>query len=172
MKYIFTLIITIISLNASVIDDASNVMREFYPHGKISQKSIFLTKLQKQNLENKAKQKLDKKVYYYFTAINGNQTLGYGFLLNSKVRSKNVVALYVISNEKSIKAIEILRFYEPKTYLPRDKWFVQFRDKSTKDELKIKHDISNITGATFSARAVSKQAKLALGLLDEIHPHK
>jgi len=115
-------------------------------------------------------QKIDSKLYRLYLAQNGDKTVGYGVLMNKKVRTKTAITLYLIGVDGKIKSIEIVAFNEPIEYLPRATWLNVFDQKSSANTLKLNQDIPTTTGATLSARAITDGARAALALLDIVKP--
>ena len=90
--------------------------------------------------------------------------------MNTKVRTKTAIGLYLIGMDSKIKTIEIVAFNEPMEYLPSATWLNVFDKKSTQDTLKLNQDIPTTTGATLSARAITDGARAALALLEIVKP--
>lgn len=168
MKLFLLFIFSILVLNAGVIDDAKSRMGEQFPHSVMIQKhTTILNKEQKKELSRISEQKVKKSIFTYFISVDKQNKKHYGFIINSKIRSKSAAVIYFISSGK-IKAIEILQFNEPREYLPREEWLHQFENKSNKDKPEIKSNITNISGATLSAKALVRQLRLALALYEMI----
>ena len=113
-------------------------------------------------------QKMDSKLYRVYLAKKSDKTVGYGVLINKKVRTKTAIALYLISTEGKIKSIEIVAFNEAIEYLPTATWLNVFDQKSSANTLKLNQDIPTTTGATLSARAITDGARAALALLEVV----
>ena len=131
----------------------------------IETKNITLSDAQVAQLSSASKQKIDTKIYRIFVAKNGSKVAGYGVLINKKVRTKNVVALYLITADEKIKSIEIVAFNEPEEYLPSKTWLDMFDNKSVNNPLMLNQDIPTKTGATLSAKTITDGARAALALL-------
>lgn len=131
----------------------------------IETKNITLSDAQAAQLSSTSKQKLETNIYRIFVAKNGSKIAGYGVLMNKKVRTKNVVALYLITADEKIKSIEIVAFNEPTEYLPSKTWLDLFDNKSASDPLMLNQDIPTKTGATLSAKTITDGARAALALL-------
>ena len=64
---------------------------------KIVKKNIILNRKQAKSIQQTSKVKLRTKIFRTFKASTNGKILGYGVLINKKVRSKNAVILYIIS---------------------------------------------------------------------------
>ena len=169
MKIFLLSLLSIVLLGASIVDEAKIRMGEQFPHSKMTNKyNIVLTKDEKVLLSQKSHQKVKKSIFTYFVTEDENNNKNYGFIISSKVRSKSATAIYFISSSRKIKAIEILKFNEPKQYEPKERWMQQFKDKNAEDKLQVRKNITNITGATLSAKTLVRQSKLALALYEFI----
>jgi len=170
MKKIFILyiLVSLSLLQAKVLISPIEAMKEnFATDASISKKNILLNKKRFTTVQENAKVKLDTKIYRIYTAKKGDTTLGYGVLINRKVRSKNAVVLYFIS-KNILQGIEVIAFNEPHEYLPSKSWKEQFQNISTETMLRLNREIPSISGATLSARSVTDGSRLAFALYNEL----
>ena len=157
------LIAFVFSLNAKIIIPPVNAMKQAYPSSsKIDKKNITLTNTQAKKIQKKAKAKLKNKKIKVFKAMKKNKVLGYGILINKKVRSKNAAILYIISSDSILKSIEIIAFNEPLEYIPSKTWMKKFENSKTSK------NIPNITGATLSAKSIIDGSRLAFSFYEEM----
>ncbi|HUH42336.1 MAG TPA: hypothetical protein VLZ29_04410 [Sulfurimonas sp.] len=162
MKYIslFFLIFLALPLSAKLLILPAEAMQKNYgSDAKISEENLLLTNAQAQKIQQESKIKLASNIVKVFKATKNSTTLGYGILINGKVRSKNAVVLYIISGDSALKSIEIIAFNEPLEYLPSKKWVLQLSDTG---------DVPNITGATMSAKNLIDGSKTALAIYNEV----
>ena len=102
----------------------------------------------------------------------GSDTL-MGFAVRDDVRGKDQLITYllVVSPDLQVRGLEILAYRESFGGEVRNEtWRDQFKGKSGADPLRPGRDISNITGATISARAVTLGVKRLLLLLEVLRP--
>ncbi|MGA9046148.1 FMN-binding protein [Sulfuricurvum sp.] len=170
MKTVFFLLFAITSSFAQVLGDPMVLTQRAFAAKSVETQNIILNDLQVAQLSKASTQKIDTRLYRIYSAKNGTQTLGYGVLVNKKVRTKTAIALYLIGVDGKIKSIEIVAFNEPLEYLPTKKWLDVFDNKNSASTLKLNQDIPTTTGATLSARAISDGARAALALLDIVKP--
>lgn len=155
-------------LNAQVLISPIEAMKENYAQDAIiSKKNILLNKTKFQNIQEHAQAKLDTKIYRIYTASKNEKVLGYGILINRKVRSKNAVILYMIEKNR-LQDIEIIAFNEPKEYLPTKRWSEQFKNRDTEKMLHLSHEIPSISGATLSARSVTDASRIAFAIYNQL----
>lgn len=172
-KLIYILLLFALPLSAKVLISPIDAMKECYGENSlIVKKNILLSKKQAKHIQQEAKVKLDSKIFRTFKATKDGQLLGYGILVNKKVRSKNAVVIYLISNDSILKSIEIIAFNEPPEYLPSKKWNSQFENIPTEKMLRVSKEIPTITGATLSARTITDSSRLAFALYHEVLKEK
>ena len=110
-KTIYTLLLFALPLSAKVLISPIDAMQSTYGSDTtITKKNILLSKSKTKLIEQNSQQKLSSKIFRIFKATKEDKLLGYGILVNKKVRSKNAVVLYFISKDSVLKSIEL--FYE------------------------------------------------------------
>ena len=132
----------------------------------IEAKRLILTKEQHKQVQQRAKAKVDTKVYRYYLFKSGSKTVGYGVLFSRKGRTKKATVLYGFTPEGTLKFSEIMAFGEPPEFIPNTAWMGQFSNKDRNAPLKMGKDIPTISGATLSARNISDGARIARALLE------
>lgn len=170
MKIIVLSLLTYAYLFAQVLGDPVVLTQRTFSAKSVQIQNIILSDAQVTELSKVSMQKIDSKLYRLYLAQNGDKTVGYGVLMNKKVRTKTAISLYLVGVDGKIKSIEIVAFNEPIEYLPTATWLNVFDQKSSANTLKLNQDIPTTTGATLSARAITDGARLALSLLDIIKP--
>jgi len=166
--FIYIMLVVALPLSAKILISPVDAMRYAYGQkSKISKKNILLSTEQATAISKAAKVKLDTKIFRIFKAVQENKTLGYGILINKKIRSKNAVVLYMITKESILKGIEIIAFNEPVEYLPSKEWNSQFQNIGTTKMLRISKEIPTITGATLSARSITDGSRVAFAFYNE-----
>jgi Na+-translocating ferredoxin:NAD+ oxidoreductase RnfG subunit len=168
MKKTFLFILLALSLSAKVLISPIDAMKANYSQdAKISKKNIMLSNIEFKKVQQQARAKLNTKIYRVYLAKKDNKIVGYGILINRKVRSKNAVVLYFIS-KRILQNIEIIAFNEPREYIPTKKWQSQFQNIPTNKMLKLSREIPTITGATLSARSVTDASRVAFAIYNEV----
>lgn len=169
MIKIIILTLFTLSLSAKILISPIDAMNSAYGEGTdISKKNILLSRIQAAKIEQDAQVKIDTKIFRFYKAEKEGKVLGYGILVNRKVRSKNAVALYFISIQGILKSIEIIAFNEPIEYMPSSKWNSQFEGISITKMLRLSKEIPTITGATLSARSITGGSRVAFAFYNEV----
>lgn len=166
---ILIILILASAIEAKVLISPIDAMKSCYGQDtKIGKKNIMLKRGIAKKVMKKAQVKLKSKIFKIFIAKKNTQIVGYGILINRKVRSKNAVVLYMIDISSKLKAMEIIAFNEPTEYLPSKKWEEQFKDVETSQKLQLNKNISTITGATMTARTITDGSRLAFAFYEEM----
>lgn len=167
--YLTLFILISIELSANMLISPIDAMKQsFGANTTIVKNNILLNNEQAKIIQNNAKVKLDSKIFKTFKAMQGDKTLGFGIIINKKVRSKNAVVLYLISTDSTLLSIEIIAFNEPMEYIPSKKWTSQFENVPTDKQLHVGREIPTITGATLSARSITDSSRLAFAFYNEM----
>ena len=166
LLYLF--ILAALPLSAKMLISPVDAMVQSYGiNSKISEENILLTAIQAQEIEKSAHAKLESKIFKVFKAAQDGKTLGYGILISKKIRSKNGVVLYLISNKSVLKGIEVIAFNEPLEYVPSKTWTSQFENVKTDAPLTLAKNIPTITGATLSAKSFVDGSRIAFAFYNE-----
>ena len=167
--FIYILFIFALPLSAKILISPVDAMKYAYgQESEISKKNILLSSQQAARITEEAKVKLDTKIFRIFKAIKADKVLGFGILVNNKVRSKNAVVIYFITPQSILKGIEIIAFNEPDEYIPSKEWNSQFQNIETTKMLRTSKEIPTITGATLSARSITDSSRVAFALYNEV----
>ncbi len=163
LPYILMLVFSLGSTRE--ISNVDESLSKIFPNAQIEVKNIALSQDQLINIEKVTGVKLNSKVLTWYIAKKGNRIIGYAYVDKHKVRTKPETVLYAIDPQGRILVIEVLAFNEPLEYMPEENWLKNFQGKTLdKDELKIKRDIPNITGATITAKAITDNTRKVLGI--------
>ncbi len=166
---LYLLIFLALPLSDKMLISPIDAMKQNYEaKSKISEESILLSGAQANKIQEESQVKLGSKIFKFFKAVKEGKTLGYGVLINRKIRSKNGVVLYIISSESVLKGIEVIAFNEPMEYVPSKKWMSQFENIDTHTPISLSKDIPTITGATLSAKSFVDGSRVAFALYNEL----
>lgn len=167
LLYLF--IFLALPLSAKMLISPIDAMNQSYgAKSKISEDNILLTNIQAKKIQEESNVKLETNIFKVFKAEQNGKIIGYGVLINKKIRSKNGVVLYLISTDSVLKGMEIIAFNEPMEYIPSKKWISQFENVKTQTQLNLSKDIPTITGATLSAKSFVDGSKIAFAIYNEV----
>ena len=158
-------------LCAQVYLTQEEALKLYFPGSVAAErKSVFLTNDQVKKIQEKSKAKVESKIVTYYVGKDSSGKPGYAFFETHIVRTMPATYVVVLNADTSIRAIEILAFYEPEDYLPSKKWLTQFTNKNPRSDLWLKRGIHNMVGATLSAQALSDGVRRILATFEVAIP--
>ena len=138
----------------------------YFPNTAIERRTVFLTERQAQVIQNTAKAKVPSRIVTYYIGMNNDRAIGYAFFETHIVRTMPATFMIVVNPDSTIRAVELLAFYEPEDYRPPKRWLELFDGKSLQSDLWLKRGIQNIVGATLSAQSISDGVRRTLALYE------
>lgn len=138
-------------------------LRRFFPQGtQVERKTVFLTPQQVQQIEARAKARVESRVVTYYVGKQHQTVVGYAFFETHVVRTMPETFLLIVTPSGVVQTVEILAFYEPEDYLPPQRWLGLFRNRVLDDDLWVKRGIQAISGATLSAQSITSGVRRLL----------
>lgn len=122
---------------------------------------------QKQSIARQAGTPVRLRGQRYWLARQGTNFLG--VLVADHVLGKHEIIDYAVAlaPDGRVLQVEILEYRESHgSEIRGAKWREQFKDKTTKDKLRLNGDIYNISGATISCRNVTEGVKRVLATFE------
>ncbi len=165
---LFTLVLALSFVSFSLERDFNtpeNALKALYPGAEIQIKNIVLKKEQKERAERIAGVPIGSRLVSIYMVKKKGKVVAYGYVDVHRVRTHNESVLFVINPKGEIELVEVLSFNEPLEYMADEDWLALFKGRLLgKDKLRLGRDIPNMTGATLTARAITKAARRALAL--------
>ncbi|MBM4169212.1 MAG: hypothetical protein FJ215_08665 [Ignavibacteria bacterium] len=153
--------------SAQIYLTRDEALRQYFPPPiEVERKNLFLTDHQVDAVQTKSRSKIPSKIITYYVGHRSGTVTGYAFFETQTVRTMPAVFILVIDPDSSIRALEILAFYEPEDYLPPKRWLDLFHRKQPSSDLWLKRGIQNIVGATLSAQALTDAVRRYLALFE------
>jgi Na+-translocating ferredoxin:NAD+ oxidoreductase RnfG subunit len=101
-----------------------------------------------------------------FVVSKDGAVIGYAVIVNEIGKHRPITFVVGVTPDQKVKGIEIMVYREPKGGEVRMKGFLrQYRGKDLEEPILTGRDITNITGATLSVRAVNRGTKKALAVV-------
>lgn len=113
---------------------------------------------------------IESEIVTYYVAREGDRTLGAAYFDAHRVRTLQEVVMVVVDPAGAVDRVEVLKFDEPPEYRAPDGWIEQFEGRTLEPALSTRGDIANITGATLTARALTRAVRKLLALHGVIEP--
>ncbi|OVE77140.1 hypothetical protein BVX98_03455 [bacterium F11] len=159
---------TVPSLGAVYMNQEQALKLAFPTSASVDRKTLFLNGMEIDEIQRKAKSKLDSEVLTYYIGRKGNQLLGYAFFETHIVRTMPETVMVVLNTEGKVSFVEILAFLEPEDYRPSPKWLDLFRGKDLDQNLWIKRGLRNITGSTLTTQAIAAGVRRVLATFEVV----
>jgi len=135
----------------------------------VSEKKEIDTAL-RDSIEKRLGAPFKKKSIVFYLGKTGKKTDGYALIDSQIGKTEPITFMTLIDPSGRVKTVEILVYRESHGGEVRSKRFLrQFTGKKMGDRLELGRGIANISGATLSARAMSRGVKRALILWDIIY---
>jgi len=173
LKILIFVLVAIISspTAAQVFSTQQQALARIFPKPQsVERRTLFLDDGQVEAIQKLARARLASKIIPYYIGKQENKITGYAFFATDIVRTKEVTYMTVVNPDSTIRAVEILAFYEPMDYLPAPRWLELFRGKWLNDNLWPKRNIHNITGATLTAQSLTQGARKMLAIFQVAVP--
>ncbi|MDF0668429.1 MAG: FMN-binding protein [Nitrospira sp.] len=137
---------------------------------QVRKEVIKLTQEKKVHIEERIGWKFPEESFEVYIGESGGQVDGYAVVQNTIGKHKPMTYLVGIDNEGSVSDVELLVFRESRgSDVGKKRFNAQYEGKTVLDPIRIKSDITNITGATMSVRSMSAGVKRVLVLIDEFY---
>lgn len=161
------LVATPLAAAATVFLSRTEAIETAFPAAdRVEEQTYVLTEGQVRVIEERARTRLESKIVTVYTGHKDGAVMGHALIDVHVVRTQPEAFLVVISPDGQVRDVRMLAFYEPREYLPPERWFEQFRHERLTPELSTRRKIHSIAGATLSSRAVTGGVRRALALFE------
>jgi len=144
-----------------VLVSLPEALKAAFPGKSIERKTAFLTPGEVQQVQARARARLESAIVTYYVATASDTVAGYAYPDSHLVRTMPEVVLVVLDAGGAVERVEILAFHEPEDYLPRTRWLSQFQGRFDPEGLWVRRQIRN---ATLTAQAVTEAVRRVLAL--------
>ena len=142
----------------------------FGPSATVSEERRVLTAQARTAIERRLGRPIPEEGFTFYIGRSADGVQGYGVVLNELGKHEPITFFVAISPEAHVKDVMILEYRESRGGEVRQKGFLkQYVGKTSHDPLALDHDITPMTGATLSARAISDGVKKALVVWEALY---
>jgi len=140
-------------------------LEHVFGHGaRFEPRTVYFTPAQVDSVAHRAHAPFDTPRLTYWVATHGDTVLGRAYLDTREVRTMPATLLVAVDPSGHVRGVEVLAFHEPEDYLPSERWLQRLVGQSLSIHLRAGDAVDGITGATFSARAVTAAVRRCLAL--------
>lgn len=131
---------------------------------QVTTRDVFLTDAQKAAIEAASGMPMESSLATVYIGTRQGQLVGYALFDTHVVRTQPETFVIGLDPAGRVTSLFVCAFYEPQDYLPGDRWLAQFRGRDGSKPPRVGNDITGITGATLSSRAVAGGVRRALAI--------
>ncbi len=110
-----------------------------------------------------------RAMVYAYEARKEGRLVGTAWFDRHCVRTKQQLLMVVVSVDRRVERVEVLRFEEPLEYLPRDRFLGQFIGRRLDRELSTRGAIRPVAGATLTVGATLAAVRRILAVHEVLH---
>ena len=144
----------------------------FPPPARVERRTAYLTEAQLERARALAGPdvEIEQTVVTHYVGMRDGRPVGVAYFDAHRVRTMAEVAMVVVTPDERVSRVDVLKFMEPPDYLAPDGWLRQLGGRPLDEELSTRGAIRNLTGATLTARALTRAARRVLALHAVIDP--
>jgi len=148
---------------AKVFHSRAEALELAFPDAdRVEDDTVVLGDEQARRIEELARCSLESRLVRVYRGYRGEKLLGYAFIDVHNVRTLPEAFLVVLNPQGEVRDLRLLAFHEPLDYMPAERWYAQFQQKSLDQPLRVDGDIHGIMGASLSTRATAGGVRRAL----------
>ncbi len=153
--------------------DLEQALEKVFPGAdKIWSEKWLPTPAEKQSLEFALGWHLNQESFVFHRASDKGKDLGYAMVDHQRGRFKPITFMVQISPVGKVGRVEVMVYRESHgDGVKRQRFLKQFRGKTTNDPIRMNRDITVLSGATMSSRALTAGVKKALALVERRYLH-
>ncbi len=107
---------------------------------------------------------IEQGIVSYYVGSRDGRPVGVAYFDVHRVRTMEEVAMVVVTPDGRVERIDVLKFAEPPEYRAPEGWIDQIEGRRLDGELSLRGGVRNLTGATLTARALTRAARRVLAL--------
>jgi len=158
-------LVAVTATNAKVLLSQDEALKLAFPKATVERKTAYLTIAQQREAQKMSgDDDLPSALVAFYVATSDGHEVGTAYFDSHIVRTLPETIMVVVDAEGRASRVEVLSFQEPEEFLPKPRWYEQFRAKALNDELSMKRGIRSVSGATLTARATTDAVRRVLAL--------
>ncbi|GMT50149.1 MAG: FMN-binding protein [bacterium] len=167
LTFILVLLISQLAFSRVYLNKDQALKIAFPKAPSVKRKVVWFEDADIPKIEKLARQKLGLKRIVLYIGKKKDKITGYAIIDNVIGKKEYITYMLVISPKGKIKGVEILAFRESQgSEITNRGWRGQFKEKDIQDPIRLRQDITNISGATLSCRAITKGVRKLLAIFE------
>lgn len=156
-----------VAAQAKVFYSRTEALELAFPDAeRVESRTYVLRDDQVEQIQALSRSPLDTKLVKIYTGMRGEEVIGYAVIDIHRVRTQPEAFMVVLDPGGSVRSLRVLAFHEPLEFLPTDRWYGQFDDKTLEQSLKVGGDVHGVVGATLSAHATTRGVRRVLAMYE------
>ncbi len=137
----------------------------FGPEATVAEEQQVVTPAMRATLERRLGRPVPEDAFTFSVGRSAHGVDGYGLVLQEMGKHEPITLFVAVTPDGQVKDVMVLEYRESRGGEVRYHGFLkQYVGKTSRDPLELDEDITPITGATISARALSEGVKKALAV--------
>jgi Na+-translocating ferredoxin:NAD+ oxidoreductase RnfG subunit len=165
-------------------DDAATPIRVYYTADEARHKIFpeavrfelethFIPRQAKLDLEGQLGRSFAEDSLKVYLAYDADNLAGYAVVSNEIGKYQPITFMVGVTVDFRVQGAAILIYRESRgAEVRRTRFLKQYRDKTSRDPIRINRDIVNITGATLSVRALNFGVRKLLAITEHLYGHR
>lgn len=142
----------------------------FGPSASVSEEHRALSPSARTSIERRLGRPIPEEGFTFSVGRSADGVQGYGVVLEEIGKHEPITFFVAITPDGHVKDVLVLEYRESRGDEVRQKGFLkQYVGKTSQDPMELDQDITPITGATISARAISDGVKKALTVWEALY---
>ena len=142
----------------------------FGPSATVSEERRVLSPHLRTTIERRLGRPIPEEAFTFYVGRSAEVVQGYGVVLEELGKHEPITFFVAITPDGHVKDVLVLEYRESRGGEVRQKGFLkQYIGKTSQDPMELDQDITPITGATISARAISDGVKKALTVWEALY---
>lgn len=143
-----------------------------FPSSRVERHTAYLAEAELDRARRRAGSDvpIEQGIITYYVGHRDGRPTGVAYFDVHRVRTMEEVVMVVVSPDHRVRRIDVLKFTEPPEYRAPEGWVAQLEGRALDEELALTGAIRNLTGATLTARALTRAARRILALHAVIDP--
>lgn len=175
IKILFLCLLFSCSLFGGELRDKSltEIKNNFSSDVKISEFKLILDEDLKKAAEKEVRLRFIAKFVYYYEISQNDSVIGYALLDNVSGKVKPITFLVIFNRDFQIIESTVIKYREQYGGEIRNKdWLNQFSGKDINSDFNLNSGIDGISGATISARGISKGIQRAVFIITNLRKYE
>lgn len=157
------------SLLAVTYSTREEALAKAFPGADVERQTLTLSEEQRQRASDVAGGRpIESASVIRYVARSNGSVVGWAYFDTHRIHSQTETLMILLHPDGRSRRVEVIEFNEPRKYQASESWLAQFADRKLDEDLWIRRGVDGITGATLTARAVTRAVRRAMAVHNEL----